>query len=274
MKKLIAICILLLTVSCASPQPLEPTREATLEASRETTPEPTITPAPPVALTWEHDPETLIIQASSPGGGSASNAALINSLFHAQVWGNGRIIWTTWGEDYQRQVWQGQLSEAEMMALLETFADKDFFHMKARYEPTENVLDGGTSRISVYLLSTAKEVSEYVSGAPPEFHDLYDLLISGAGVEGTAYLPQSGHLTARKIEPQDGLDYTDAPIWDAAALGLDLHDAAGIWVEGDALIQAWEVVNQNSAFPIVVQGDDYFELRLRLPQLSIMAPPQ
>lgn len=244
MKKLLAICILFLITSCGSQSP---------------------------ELTWDHAPETLIIQVSSSGGGSAPNAALINDLFDAQVWGDGRIVWTTWAEDYQRQVWQGQLSEAEMTALLQTFVDKGFFGMQARYAPEGNIVDGGTLSLSVHLPSTSTKVSEYINGAPSEFHDLVDLLTSGAGVAGTPYLPQSGHLDAREIN-QDMVDKTDLPVWDAAALGLDLHDAERIWIEGDALMRAWEVVNKNYIFPIIVQGDSYYELRLRLPELSIMAP--
>lgn len=144
--------------------------------------------------------------------------------------------------------------------------------MQARYEPKETILDGSPIGINVHLLSTSREVREYVTGAPPEFHELFDLLTSGAGVKGTPYLPQSAQLNAREINSRDWTTKTEFPVWDAAALGLDLHDAMRVWVEGDALTYAWEIVNQNSAFPIVVQGDSYFELHLRLPELSVMGP--
>ena len=255
MKKLIAICLLLLLASCTSP-PQSP------QSPQPQSPE----------LTWDHDPATLIIRVAFSGGGSAPNAALVNELFGAQVWGDGRIIWITWDKDYHRQVWQGQLSEAQMTSLLETFADKGFFDMDARYEPDEDILDGGATSLSVHLLSTSTQVSEYLNSAPDEFHELTALLSSGAGVEGTPYMPPSGQLTAREITPRDGMDSPELPIWDATALELDLHDAERIWVEGDALARAWEAVNRNSAFPIMVQGDSYFELYLRLPELSVMEP--
>lgn len=269
MKKFAIIFILFLTVACARiPAPV-----VTVEPGPESTViELTVTEAPSVELDWDRDPETLIIQLSSSGGGSAPTAALVNQLFVAQVWGDGRIIWVTWDDDFQRQVWQGQLSEAEMAALLQTFADKRFFRMKARYAPLANVIDGSTTRIRVKLLSTEKEVSEYVNGAPDEFHELIDLLTSGAGVAGTPYLPQSGQLTARELEAEAWLEQTALPLWDAAALGVDLQEAAGIWLEGDALTHAWEAVNRNPAFPIVAQDGRYFELHLRLPELSVMAP--
>ncbi|MCB8975848.1 MAG: hypothetical protein H6657_00275 [Ardenticatenaceae bacterium] len=264
MKKIAAICILFLITAC------------TFLPSSESTPEPDsesgISQASASELAWDHDPEALIIQAFADIGGSAPTAALINQLFAAQVWGDGRIIWVTWTDDFQRQVWQGQLSEAEMADLLETIDDKGFFRLKARYSPRENVMDGSTIGIKVYLLERSQEVSEYDSGAPDRFHELFDLLISGAGAEGVPYLPQSGQLTAREIEFDEWREQPERPIWDAAALGVDLHEAESLWLEGDALLRAWEVVNENPRFPIVEQDDSYFELHLRLPELGVMAP--
>lgn len=245
MKRIITICILFLTTSCAW--------------------------LPSPELTWNHDPATRIIEVSSANG-LEPRAAYLNGFPAAQVWGDGRIVWQTWDEDYQRQVWQGQLSEAELATLLKTFADKGFFGMNNRYAPKEDILDGSTTRISVHLLSASTTVSEYVSGAPPQFYELIDLLTSGAGVKATPYIPQSGHLTAKEIKPQNELDKTALPIWDATALGLDLHDAAGIWLEGDALMYAWEVVNQDHSYPIIMQGDSYFELYLQLPELTGQTP--
>lgn len=264
MKKIAAIFILFLITACTFLPPSEPIGEPDPDSS--------ISQGPAAELAWDHAPEMLIIQAASDGGGSAPNAALVNDLFDAQVWGDGRIIWTTWDDDFQRQVWQGQLSEAEMTALLQAVADKGFFRMKARYAPRETVIDGGTIRMSVHLLESSQEVSEYVSGAPDKFHELVDLLTSGAGAAGTPYLPQSGQLTARDTEARDWMDKTELPVWDAAALGVDLQEAEGIWLEGDALLHAWEAVNQNYVFPIVEQEGSYFELHLRLPEVSVMAP--
>ena len=260
MKKFVMIFILSLMVAC--------TAELSPEAPGEPDPEPPATEPLAVEPTWDQNPETLVIQVSYDIGGSAPTAALLNQVFVSQVWGDGRIVWVTWDDDHHRYVWQGQLSEAEMAALLDTIADKGFFRMKEHYAPRENVMDGSTLTIRVYLDSTLTQVSEYDEGAPRGFHELVDLLTSGAGAEGTPYFPQSGQLDAREIEAREGREY---PIWDATALGLDLHDAARVWVEGDALLTAWEVVNQSSSFPIVVQDGSYFELHLRLPEIGVMA---
>lgn len=264
MKKAVIIFMLLLTTGCALLSPPELTREPDAEAN--------VTQPPSVELAWDPDPEALVIQVFAGGSGSAPTTALVNELFAAQVWGDGRIIWAAWTDEFQRQVWQGQLSEAEMDALLQTVADKGFLRMKARYAPRETVMDGSTTRISVHLLESSQEVGEYVSGAPDEFHELVELHTSGAGVEGTPYLPQSGQLTAREIETEAWMQQTALPLWDAAALGVDLQEAAGIWLEGDALLHAWEAVNRNPGFPIVAQDGRYFELHLRLPDVSVMAP--
>jgi hypothetical protein len=39
-------------------------------------------------------------------------------------------------------------------------------------------------------------------------------------------------------------------------------------IEGPALMQAWAVVNQQYWSPIVVEGEDYYELFLEIPELT------
>ncbi|MCP4359514.1 MAG: hypothetical protein GY796_16005 [Chloroflexi bacterium] len=242
MRNLFAAIILLLTVGCTLLQP---------------TPD----------LAWDHDPEALIIQAKS-GGGLQPEAAYYNEIPRAQVWGDGRIIWQSRNEGGGRQVWQGQLSEMETADLLQTFADKGFFQLKDHYEPSAQVYDSSSTSLRVNLLAESKSVGEYHEGAPRRFHELVGLVSSGAGAEGQPYVPQAGYLTAALVTPWDGLDTTAVPQWDTAVLGLDLEEAAGVWVEGEALARAWEIVNQKYWSPMVVQGDAYYELYLQLPELT------
>ena len=90
-RKILIACILLLTTGCNLLQP-------------------------PPDLAWDHDPEALIIKATS-GGGLQPEAAYYNEIHQALLWGNGRIIWQTRNDDHNRLVWQGRLSEEEMTTL-------------------------------------------------------------------------------------------------------------------------------------------------------------
>ncbi|MCP4425582.1 MAG: hypothetical protein GY803_13895 [Chloroflexi bacterium] len=226
---------------------------------------------PPPDLSWDHDPEAIVIRVSGDDG-LVPMAAVYNDLPHAVVWGDGRIVWQTYGDDSERLVWQGQLSEQEMADLLQTFVDKGFFRLKSGYAPKEQVYDSSSTNLQVILLNEYKNVSEYHDGAPRRFHELVGLVGSGAGAEGQPYVPKSGHLTASPLTIREGMDLTAVPRWDAAALGLDLADATGIWVEGEALARAWEIVNQKFWSPQVMQGDELYELYLQLPEITGWEP--
>ncbi len=223
---------------------------------------------PPPDLAWDHDPETVIIRVTS-GGGLEPEAASRNRIPLGQVWGDGRIVWTETGKNGERLVLQGRLSETEMADLLQTFAGKGFWRLKDFYEPKEQVFDSSTTSVTVNLLAENKRVSEYHEGAPRAFHELAGLVAAGAGAAGTPYQPQRGYLTARPFEPWDGLDTAELPVWDAAAAGLSLEDAmGGVWVDGPALAQAWELVNRKYWSPMVIAGGQPYELYLEIPDLT------
>lgn len=227
---------------------------------------------PPPDLAWDHDPETMIIRVTN-GGGLEPAAAVYNRIPNGQVWGDGRIVWTSRGENGERLVWQGQLSEAEMTALLQTFADKGFWRLKDFYEPREQIFDSSTTSVTVNLLVESKRVSEYHSGAPRAFHELAGRVASGAGVAGTPYEPQRGYLTANPTQPWADLDTAVLPVWEAEAAGLSLDEAlSGAWVEGPALAQAWEAVNRKYWGPLIAEEDRLYELYLEIPELTGREP--
>ena len=99
----------------------------------------------PPDLVWNDDPEAIIFETTN-GGGLEPIAASRNRIPDGVVFGDGRIIWTTF-DDGKRQVWQGQLNEDEMTTLLESFADKGFWRLEDFYQPKEEVFDSSTTRI-------------------------------------------------------------------------------------------------------------------------------
>ena len=64
----------------------------------------------------------------------------------------------------------------------------------------------------------------------------------------------------------------ELPLWDTA-VGLTLADAEeGVWLEGEALAQAWALVNQKYWWPLVAEGDQVYELYLQIPELTGREP--
>ena len=225
---------------------------------------------PPPDLAWDHDPEAVIIETTN-GGGLEPIAASRNRIPDGVVFGDGRIVWTTF-DDGKRQVWQSQLNEEEMMTLLETFADKGFWRLDDFYQPKEEVFDSSTTRLTVNLISENKRVGEYHNGAPPAFAELVGLVSSGAGAKGDIYKPEMGYLS---VAPIDGVyNPADIPEWQSDLVDFRLADAEDGWIEGAALEQAWALVNQNYWSPVIVEDDIYYELYLEIPELTGRDPTQ
>lgn len=213
---------------------------------------------------WDHNAETRVITVTR-GGGLEAPVSTYNRIPQAVVWGDGRNVWQTRGDDGERLVWQGQLSEEEMTAVLQTFVDKRFFCMDTHYAPKAEVFDGTSTSLTVSLVEKRYSVGEYVSGAPREFYELGNLAAGGAAAKSEPYVPSLGFLEAYQLStpPDDGL-----PVWDEST-GLVLADAAdGVWLEGAALIQAWEIVNLQYWQPLVVQDGVVYELYLQIPDLT------
>ncbi len=225
---------------------------------------------PTPELAWDPSPDAVLIEAVNccglvPGG-------FVESYIpDARLWGDGRIVWVTQQDEGGRQVWEGHLSEAEVRALLQDFAASGFFEWKEHYEPELIATDLPTKSLTVYLQGKTKRVSEYMSGAPPDFHRLYDWLASGAGAEGRPYRPQRGLL---RVWPTADSPERDLPTWDAARLGVDLAQVGeeGQWIEGGALQLAWELSNENPWNPVVVQDGVAYGITLAVPGVTWREP--
>jgi hypothetical protein len=94
------------------------------------------------------------------------------------------------------------------------------------------------------------------------------VISSGAGATGQPYVPQTGIITVYPMESADYLTDMEVLVWDAEQAMTTLADLLDGRIEGPALMQAWAVVNQQYWSPIVVEGEDYYELFLEIPELT------
>jgi hypothetical protein len=230
--------------------------------------------APPrPAVAWDTDPEAVVLSATFCCGLAPSWVAE-NYIPDVQIWGDGRIVWVEKNAAGGQRVLTGTLTPDQLTALLQQYVDAGFFGWDSNYGDY-SITDGASQCVSVQLLSTGKQVCEYFTGAPAPFHQLVSAAASGAGAPGVEYVPSRAYVM---IYPQDyampptGDEYL---MWPADSLGLSLEGqpAAGQWLEGEALAFAWRVVAGNTWQPLVREGDKYYLLTVRVPGLSLMAPP-
>lgn len=230
------------------------------------------TDAPPPEVVWNPDPETLIGSGTFCCGFTTPTVPL-NYIPDFQIWGDGRYVWVVYNSDNSRQVLQGQLTEDQLTALLQKAVDAGFFGWEDRYA-NDLVADLAEKCITITLESATKKVCEYAKGAPEAFHTLYDNFASGNGIKGTDFVPTRGYLTAFDLGALARPISQDDIAWPADQLfSLSTAIDKGVWAEGDALLLAWQAVNQNPWEGLVYEGENFFGIGLQIPGLSMNPPP-
>lgn len=220
-------------------------------------------------IRWDTRPEAVVISATNCCGFVPQFVA-INYIPEAQVWGDGRVVWTQFGEDNQRQVLEGQLTQEQIAALLSQAAEAGFFGWDELYTSPTAPTDMPTKCIYIQLESATRKVCEYYEGAPTAFHDLYNELDGGLSLAGQPYQPQRAYLVAYPIE---GSGQEALPQWQDKQVAL-AQAVNGAWIEGEDLEAAWLLVNQQPFGAAIQEGDTAYRLSLQIPGISFTAPPE
>lgn len=271
----ILILMTLVLAACAGTQ-LSPANPGEANNMATNTPAPAAEPtaSSPTAL-WDTSPGALIISITHCCG-FVPEVVVANYLPQAQVWGDGRIVWTQTGANNERIVLEGRLTPEQLASLLAKAKEIGFFEWQELFTDPMAPTDMPSKCIAVTTAERSNRVCEYFQGAPQAFHDFYATLAGGVGVEGSPYTPTSGYLVARQVPgPDQAGEPGKYPAWDVSALGASLAGAGeGLWVEGQALQTAWELVNENPWGPMVEEDGKLYHLSLQIPGVSMNQPPQ
>jgi hypothetical protein len=221
---------------------------------------------PRPAVEWNSAADSLVVEASSAGGMLPD----FNYVPAARLWGDGRLVWSTFNSNGGRRVQTRMLTPDEMRALIVRIENEGFFGWKDQYSPGV-VYDAPITCLRVALTTTSKSVCEILSGAPAGFGRLFAELGSGAGQSGADFVPERGYLTVTRLESGPAATATD---WPAETMGLSLAEAqGGVWIEGPALALAWEAVNADSLFTLLRDGDTVYQVKLLVPDITLLQPP-
>jgi hypothetical protein len=272
MKSLLSMLVLLMVLlaACGPSATLPPAGE---------TPEPEVTPTVGGGVVtgpevdWDHSPDSPVITVTNCCG-FVPDMVVRNYIPEAVLYGDGRVVWSIQDEQGRRHVLQGQLSEEQVDALLAGVIEAGFFTWDEHYTDPMAPTDLPSKCVSVNANGQSHQVCEYFQGAPEAFHAFYAEMTSGAGTEGEAYIPTEGFLTAHPTpNPDRPLEEGEFSEWNAELAGLSLEEVvAGQWVEGDALLRAWDLVNAGP-WLLVKDGESYYQVSLQIPGLSASAPP-
>lgn len=218
-------------------------------------------------LDWNPEPTQLILFATFCCG-KVSRVTLMNYIPDAQLWGDGRIVWTEFADDGQRRVLEGRLTTEQIQALLEQMNNTGFFGWQELYADS-SIADASEQCLVVETDVKSKKVCEYVAGAPQAFHDLYAYIAAGAGATGQDYIPATGYLTAHPLPIPSNLTPPADFNWPADLLKLSLEQTTdGMRIEGKALETSWQVVNIKWRGSIIEDGKNYYSISLQIPDLN------
>ncbi len=241
---------------------------------------------PDPQIEWDTSPQTQLIRVQNliqfPGIlPTYQDERMENYIPEGILYGDGRILWVdyTYGGDFvSRRVMEGNLTEAEIKSLLQQFLETGFFTWKNTYGST--IRNDGPPNESIYVYLDTMTKGVIVNSNPPQgFESLRTLVSTGASAHGQDYLPDQGYLS---VYPQyfDEAPNLQVPHWPVTEAGFTLKDLYGdgefengIYVDGQVLAFAWQIINRDPRSPLVEDSGEVYLLTLRIPNLSVHQPP-
>jgi hypothetical protein len=140
-------------------------------------------PTPLLQPTWDTNPDTRTVLATFCCDGPVIEELVRPYIPEAQVWGDGRFLWTEWNDDSVRQVRVKQLTTDEITDLLQEITTSGFFDWEQQYVG-EPVVDAASQCLTITLTNQTKTVCATHGGAPDSYYALVDWFSQGAGMSG------------------------------------------------------------------------------------------
>jgi hypothetical protein len=228
-----------------------------------------LAPRPPVA--WDASASALIIEANSSGGMLYEP----NAIPDARLWGDGRLVWVDYHSSGARQVLTAALTPDKMRDVLAAYVSAGFYGWDDYYSPGV-VYDAPNTCVRVALTGHSKSVCESLTGAPRAFRRLYNDMAGGLGLAGVPFVPERGFLSVTAVGPDLPAGSLSVE-WPATSLGLTLEAIAasdGAWLETDALVLVWDAANAEPLYPILHDGDTYYQAQLKVPGVTTLEPEE
>jgi hypothetical protein len=231
-------------------------------------------PTPSPLLTWETNPDNHFVLATFCCDGPLIEELVRPYIPEAQVWGDGRFLWTEQDGHGLRQVFVKQLSANEMRELLQEIATSGFSDWDEQYMG-ERVVDAASQCLTVTLAHQNKTVCATHGGAPDTFYTLFEWLSQGAGKTGTLYSPERAYLTGFQLADTVMLNGEPVVAWPPTLAHVPVSEAVtAFWLdEGEALSLLWEATNRSPYhMPVVEDGDGRYRIILQVPGVSWLEP--
>ena len=223
-------------------------------------------------LTWDPSPKTLVVYTSF-------DVRHIDYSYipDFRLWGDGHVIWVKYFADGKRKVFEGNLSEKEMVHILEKLKDAGFLKPHAPFERDREEdpycrYQGGQDGI-FYVDLLHHSYWEKVWTKDKKVCDVINDLVTGTELVGREYIPTEGKLYVVPIEKTGyPLDTKAVYQWSDADFSfrpeiIVSSDQSGMVIRGQEIQHAWDIVNRSSV-PIVVSNGKKFWMAVSVKEIS------
>ena len=207
-------------------------------------------------MQWDTSPDKVLISYEMDGG-----EVDIGYIPDFRVWGNGYIVWSERDPNFNREIYEGYLSQSELTTLVNQFADAGLYKW---FGNAGDSLDF----VGVKLLDRYDSLP--VDGNPKISH-LVDYLKSGAGVEANKFIPTVGYLYVFPVKETEYKITNIVPVqWAGNKYESDFENFErtfpnGKEITGDELDFVWQIVN-HSLF--IKSNDKIYWIALEIPKIT------
>lgn len=227
-------------------------------------------------IQWNRDPYQVVFRAEVVGGDNTDALYRLNDVPPCTVYGDGRIVWLQESSGTGiTQVLFDYLSDDLLMDFIWTIAIEGKI-----YDYGEGFsLEIPSSEVPVYERLTV-EVNDrrHVTDAFAEWPDRYytDILEHCRTIAPTprVFEPDAAWLSVQAVEYDASIP---SVIWEADASGLSMNEISGSqekrWIEGNNVRVLWRVLRENSPDIQFNENENYYQLALQVPGVTLDAPP-
>jgi hypothetical protein len=223
-------------------------------------------------IQWDRSPSTIVFRADLEGG-SGDSFLRWWQIPRCTIWGDGYMIRTNELGTNQVQVLEEQLTDQQIIRLVEYLLFKQIYSYTARANaqiPSESQPVVETLTLNV---NGSNHVVDGFSGWPANFYGEAAAYCAEISTSPGIFAPQAAWVAARVVSYD-----ISAPIveWSASASGLDLAAlaAAGApqWLTGQNVVILWDYFRTSAPTTQFIQADMRYEIALQVPRITRDAP--
>jgi hypothetical protein len=213
---------------------------------------------------WDRSPSTLIVRLDTQSE-TASQPDRLNSIPPCTLWGDGRVVWSTFDETGAEQILEARVDETTMRTFLEDIINRGFYNWTSDLVPSD-ASNPVSESMTLYLYNEAHTVQKF--NAWPQ--DSYTKILQNCqhlSSTPVLVLPKAGWISAYPIPLDSSMPNWRWPSSAPFTLQELAEKSQSRWLEGDLASYIWlnarrshgriQVIERNQAYQVAIVVPGY-----------------